>query len=252
MDITPYREYTKQLFKLYDEIGLKSIDDFHGEDEERWDGKNFMYWFTDITRKLPRENEFVESDFKIYDDFVVLSGDIKFSAGMLHYLHPSITKAHDQFGATIIDRRYTMHIGYGYQSIYEFWDRIGDLLWHFFFTGIRQDSVYVGKVLNNIPAKYKTSDNYAKLTDLYSDFKDHFGMRHDIVHHFTLGTQLYWERTKAFRDYEANAAIIRKLEAYKDLITESLPACIDALEFALRLISEKGDLDSNELKEGLK
>lgn len=241
MDIQPYRDYNDQLFDLYRKLNLKSIDDFHGASQPEWDGKNFMAWFIDITRGSKWLNDFDESDFKMYDDFVVISGDIKFCAGMLHYLYPSITKAHDSFGSNIIDRRYTMHVGYAFQSIYEFWDRIGDLLWHFFPTGIVRDNIYTSRVLNNLKPSVKESEHYVMLCDLLSQFNEHFSIRNGVVHHFTLGTQLYWERTKAFRDYEANVAIIKKLENFRNIVSQSLPDCLLALSHALRLIKDCGE-----------
>lgn len=242
MNIQPYYDHTDQLFETYKELNLKSIDDFHGENNKRWDGKNFMHWFSDITRGVQRENEFIESDFKIYDDFVHLSGDIKFCTGMLEYLYPSTTKAHDEFGSTIIDRRYNMHASFGFQSIYHFWDRIGDLLWHFFKTGLKQDSVYTGRVLSNLPQQFKSTDHFINLKQLFDNFTDRFEIRHEVVHNYTLGTKLSWERNNAYRDYQANENLLAKVSNYRSELSDSLIQCIDALEFSLRLINFKNSI----------
>ncbi|RZJ23662.1 MAG: hypothetical protein EON51_01940 [Acinetobacter sp.] len=236
-NIKPYRDYTDQLFALYKVLGMQSIDDFHAEPESRWDEKNFMSFFSDITRSKDKVHEFDESDFKIYDDFVVLSGDIKFCAGMLHYLYPFITKGHDQFSSTIIDRRYSMHVSFGYQSVYQFWDRIGDLLWHFFKTGLKRQTIYTGRVLNNLNPIYKSMQEYKDLEAAFKSFNDFFDVRHGVVHDFSIGTQLYWERQAAFRNYEANVSLQTKLTEYREKLTACLPLCIEALGYALRLIS---------------
>ncbi len=243
MNIQPYLDYTEQLFEVYRQLELKSLDDFNGEGESKWKGKNFITYFVDVTRSVPPLEAFDKSDFKMYDEFVTLSGDIKFCAGMLHYLYPHISKKHDELTSNMIDRRYIMHISWGYQSIYQFWDRIGDLLWHFFKTGLDREYIYTGRVLNNLEGKYKLTEIYISLKDKFDSFKEFFDIRHDVVHSFTLGTELYWKRTEHFKNRLEQQKLLELMLTYRDKITKSLPDCIDALELALELITElKGDV----------
>lgn len=238
MNIQPYLDYNDELYDVYKELDLQSIDDFHGNKDPCWESPNFMSFFTDITRGVDRVNPFDESDFKIYDDFVLLSGDIKFCAGMLNYLYPYITTRHDELSSTLIDRRYIMHISFGYQSIYQFWDRIGDLLWHFFKTGLNKDAVYTGRVLSNIPNSYKETVHYIALKELFEQFKEFFDIRHEVVHSFTMGTEIYWQRNASYRDSKKQQELLDKMATYKEAITDSLPQCINALVLSLKLIGE--------------
>lgn len=250
MDIKPYLDHTNQLYSLYKDLNLLSIDDFHGENEERWNDTNFMSYFIDITRSVNLIHPFIDSDFKMYDDFVLLSGDIKFCAGMLNYLYPHVTTRHNEISSNLIDRRYIMHISFGYQSIYQFWDRIGDLLWHFFKTGLGKDSVFTGRVLTNLPSLYKETSPYISLKALFDEFKEHFDVRHDVVHSFTLGTEIYWKRNSAYGDSDMQQELIDKMKYYRDAITESLPSCINALDLALQLILEINRLGQVVLTDG--
>ncbi|HKG07178.1 MAG TPA: Cthe_2314 family HEPN domain-containing protein [Pedobacter sp.] len=238
MGIQSYLDHTEELLDVYKALNLQSIDDFHADVEERWNNNNFLSYFVDVTRSVAVLNPFIESDFKMYDDFVLLSGDIKFCAGMLHYLHPYISSSPYNITATRIDRRYIMHVSFGYQSIYQFWDRIGDLLWHFFPTGLAKDAVYTGRVLNNIPNIFKLTEPYKSLKELFDEFKEFFEIRNDLVHSFTLGTEIYWQRNAAYGDIVLQQQLIDKLLSYRDIITESLPSCISALRHSLLLISE--------------
>lgn len=238
MTIQPYLDYTDHLFDLYKQLDLKSIDDFHAEENHKWPSHNFMSYFIDVTRSFAQIEPFVDSDFKMYDEFVLLSGDIKFCAGMLHYLYPHTSSTHDQLTSNIIDRRYIMHVSWGYQSIYQFWDRIGDLLWHFFATGLNKESVYTGRLLNNMANEYKVTEPYIKLKSQFELFKEHFDIRHDVVHSFTLGTDLYWQRMSNFKNAVEQQKLLDKMLYYRDVITKSLDSCILALELALELILE--------------
>lgn len=238
MSIQPYLDYNDELYDVYRQLNLQSIDDFHAEKDHRWDAPNFMSFFTNITRGVNRVNTFDESDFKIYDEFVLLSGDIKFCAGMLNYLYPHITTRHNELSSTLIDRRYIMHINFGYQSIYQFWDRIGDLLWHFFYTGLDKNAVYTGRVLSNISNAFKETANYIALKTLYEKFKEFFDIQHEVVHSFTLGTEIYWQRNASYGDERKQQELLDKMATYKDAITDSLPQCIEALVLTLNLIDE--------------
>ncbi|MBB6501225.1 Cthe_2314 family HEPN domain-containing protein [Pedobacter cryoconitis] len=238
MDIQSYLDHTDQLFEVYKKLKLVSIDDYYEETSSRWNDKNFISYFTDVTRSKNTLNSFDTSDFKMYDDFVMLSGDIKFCAGMLHYLFPYTTKEPKDFTSSIIDRRYIMHVSFGYQSIYQFWDRIGDFLWIYFFTGIEAKKVYTGGVLKNLPEIYKNCEPYLQLKKSYESFNYTFRMRHDIVHNCSMGTELFWERNKYYTNEKKLNKLLSKVQGYRDKITKSLPQCIEALFCALELIQQ--------------
>lgn len=46
-----------------------------------------------------------------------------------------------------------------------YWDRIGDTLSFYFPNKMKPNSIYLGKVIESIPAKYRRSSNYGWLND---------------------------------------------------------------------------------------
>lgn len=238
MDIKPYLDHTNQLYDMYRKLNLQSIDDIFIEEREQWNNKNFLAYFSDVTRSRKNIIPFDKSDFKMYDDFVMLSGDIKFCAGMLHYLYEAISTDAEQLNSTLMDRRYIMHVSFGYQSIYHFWDRIGDLLWLYFPTDIEPKKVYTGGVLERLPDIYKKAKSYQRLKELYNLSNHYFRMRHDIVHKCTLGTELYWERMGIYGNVKKGNKLLNKVKGYKAKLTDMLPQCLEALYCALELILE--------------
>ncbi len=73
---------------------------------------------------------------------------------------------------------------------------------------------------------------------MFDQFKDCFDIRNDVVHKFTIGTELYWERNGAYGDTKREGEVMDKMKLYQDAITESLPSCIKALKLTLKFISE--------------
>lgn len=238
MDIKPYLDYNDQLYNVYRKLNLQSIDDIHIEEREKWGNKNFLSYFSDVTRSRKNIIPFDKSDFKMYDDFVMLSGDIKFCAGMLHYLYAFISTDPKQLTSTLIDRRYIMHVSFGYQSIYHFWDRIGDLLWLYFPTDIEAKKVYTGGVLDHLPDIYKKSNSYKRLKELYGLSNHFFRMRHDIVHKCALGTELHWERNDVYGNDKKENRLLNKVRGHRNKITNMLPQSLEALYCTLELILE--------------
>lgn len=238
IDIKSYLDYNDQLHDVYRKLNLQSIDDIAIEDRVEWNNKNFISYFSDVTRSRKNIIPFDKSDFKMYDDFAMLSGDIKFCAGMLHYLIKSISTDTQQLTSTLMDRRYIMHVSFGYQSIYHFWDRIGDLLWLYFPTEIEAKKVYTGGVLERLPDIYKQKKSYKRLKELYGLSNHFFRMRHDIVHKYTLGTEIFWERMDAYGNVKKENRLLNKVKGYRTKITDMLPQCLEALYCALELILE--------------
>jgi hypothetical protein len=233
MDIQPYFDHTDQLFELYRDLKLEALDDI-----QEWNGTTTINHFSNVTRSRENIHPFPESDFKIYDEFVALSGDIKFCAGMLHYLFPHTSHIPSHYDSTIIDRRYAMHVNFGYQSVYHLWDRIGDLLWIYFPTNIPKEQVFTAKVLKQITQPYRASQPFIDLVKLFHASNPAINERHKIVHNFSIGIEISWQRIHSYGNHKKLEKLQKKLQWYRDHITEALPASIKAIELSLLLIQE--------------
>lgn len=95
------------------------------------DGKRIFNSFTDLTRSKGLLKEFSYSDFKHADDLNYLSQDLIYSIAILEILHPKINNALKEGGTyhqNLEDHLYLRYASYGLQTIYSFWDRLGDFL----------------------------------------------------------------------------------------------------------------------------
>ena len=167
----------KHLLEVYRDRELKCLSEI----KENY--KRLSSLFQKITDKKLRINQFNSVDYIFDIEFI--SGDIKYFTGLLYLLRPFINIPSEENGTyfqNIYDHRYMIYVNVAHQCVYNFWDRIGDLLYYFFQTGLSEKNVYLSNVLNNFPGNYKNNDHFKALNDLYeSDVKSLLNIRHQIV-----------------------------------------------------------------------
>jgi hypothetical protein len=235
-----YRQFTDALFSAYkEELEIKTLAEYEFE------GRGSAAFMTDITRKKESIHPLPYSDFKIHDELNFISKDIKYVTGMLHILRPYINNAfkdEDHYRQTLEDSRYLMYANFGLQSIYNFWDRLGDLLFLYFKTGLAVDQVFFGRVVNNMEATYRQTDSYKNLLDLYNlKVKSIFDTRHEAVHHFQLECKHYWGNLEYRSDKQRLAELNAEKRVYVDTMKEQLDVCCQGFLLTLKLLDELPD-----------
>jgi|SRR5436190_16514958 len=238
MAIEAYREFDNQFRKTYDNLGIKHLGecDFQGE--------NSGQYFCRIETKT-NIHPYPYSIFKIHDEFDFISKDIKYITGLLYLLRPYINNTYEDRGyyhQTNEDHRYLMFANFGLQSIYNFWDRLGDLLFLFFETGLTEDQVYFGRVINNIAAQWKQTKTYLDLKQLYDqEVKSFLDTRHEAVHHFQLECKFYWSNVEFHNDLNKLKVLNEEKSSYPEKMCSSLDNCVKAFKLAVDLICELPD-----------
>jgi hypothetical protein len=233
-----FREFDKVVRNQYDTIPLQDIDDIKIGDE------NSVTFFSRIVRSKQNLKPFPYSDFKIYDELLFISRDIKYYTALLFYFKPYITdSSYDgTYHQTLEDRRYMMFASICFQSVYNFWDRIGDLLALFFETGLHNNSIYFSRVLNNFPKVYKQSNNFQWLRSHYDqEIKNFLGQRDDIVHSYQLECKYYWEVIEAKMDVNKTRKIQKDKESFPDKFERQIDLILKGFVTSLRLIEELPD-----------
>jgi hypothetical protein len=231
-----FREFTEELFIEYKNLGIKILGDYE------FDGKTSASFMSDITRKKNNIHPLPYSDFKIHDELNFITKDLKYIAGMLHILKPYINDSYRDQGhyhQTLEDSRYLRYANFGLQTVYNFWDRLGDLLFLYFKTGLSSDQVYFGRVINNMEPVYKQTESYKNLVDLYNTkVKSIFDTRHEAVHHFQLECKHYWGNVELRSDKPKLRALNEEKRTYATTMKEHLDICKDGFYWTMRLINE--------------
>ena len=239
MCIDAFREFDSQFRKSYTELGIKYLIEYE------FNGENSVQYISKSTENKNNIHPYPYSIFKIHDEFSFISQDIKYVTGILHLLQPYINNTFYDNGIyhqTNEDHRYLMFANFGLQSIYNFWDRLGDLLFLFFQTGLNKDQIYFGRVINNLPDQWKMTQPYLDLKELYDqEVKIFLNTRHETVHHFQLECKYYWGNVEYRNDLPKLKELNEEKFSYPEKMTKALDNCIKAYKLTLDLISQLPD-----------
>lgn len=234
--IEVFRQWNEIVFNTQEENGL--IDLYHV------DGSSSGSIMSDVLFKKKAIHPIPYSVFKLHDEFIVISKDMKYVTGILLFLKPYIVNTEEvdgRYNQNLADRRYLFYCTAALGAVYNFWDRIGDLLHHYFPTNIKPGRVYFGQVKDAIPAIYQTKDSYKKLVELYEETKELFDLRHEAVHHFQVETKHYWGNIQHINDEAKRNRLNAEKFTYPDKMKKAMEICNDAFFEAIKSIDELPD-----------
>jgi hypothetical protein len=234
-DIQKFRDADNAVRSLYDIIPLTSFE------EAKIDGEDSASYFIKVVRNRQNIKPLPYSEFKIYDELRFIAGDVKYYTALLHFLRPYITDSTNDgtYHQTLEDRRYMMAASTCFQSVYNFWDRIGDILNAYFVTGLPDSSNYFSRVLNNFPAAFRNSENYIWLNDNFnSEIKRFVGQRDNIVHTYQLECEFYWRVMEAKMDMDKIEMIQAEKESFPEVFVNHLKIMHEGFPRAIKLIQE--------------
>lgn len=240
-----FQELNEQVFRTYKEQELYNLG------QKEFNGQTTASFISDILRRKRNIHPLPYSDFKIHDELDFISKDLKYVTGVLYFLRPFIVDTkytEGMYHQNLPDRRYLMYANFGYQSIYNFWDRIGDLLHLYYETGLAIDKVYLGRVLTNMKDPYNSNPNhikddsfYKKLKELYdTELNFFFDERNEAVHHFQLEAKHYWGNIE-FRKDKAYLKLNEEKQKYPEFMKKHLELFFVGFEVALNLINRLPD-----------
>ena len=141
---------------------------------------------------------------------------------------------------TFNDSRFFFYTNVCWEKLYNYWDRIGDLLWACFDLPIEERNVFFSTVMKELKKTQSGSKNFRELNRIY---EGHFQQvlnrsRITVVHYRQRDTDFFFEWLDASTDKER----IRELQARRDQGPDTLKTQSDvALEgfgHAVRLIGE--------------
>ncbi|MHA1729165.1 MAG: Cthe_2314 family HEPN domain-containing protein [Promethearchaeota archaeon] len=177
----------------------------------------------------------------LYDDFFFLSNDLIHFTLLLFLLRPFINDPRKEKGTYFqnwYDARYLSYSGVLHSTVYNFWDRIGDLLNCFFNTGLSENSVYIGRVISNFPIDCRDSKYFQHLEEIYSQKIRHLILqRNEDAHNQLIITGHYFNIVLAKGEDQLEKAELKF--SLPEIFKEQINLAHTGFELALRLIKEK-------------
>jgi len=177
----------------------------------------------------------------LFDDFSFISNDLVHFTAVMFLFRAYVNDSRQEEGTYFqnrYDARYLSSAGILQSAVYNFWDRIGDLLHCFFSTGLNDDNVYIGRVLNNLPQPDRQSPHFQEILDLYTNsVRSFISDRNEDAHVQTISTQHFFGILLSDEEEQAKRTELklRLPEVFKDQIDFAYRG----FELALRLVQER-------------
>jgi hypothetical protein len=132
-----------------------------------------------------------------------------------------------------------MYVDFSYQLIYNFWDRIGDLLDVFFYTGLSDRSIYFKSVIKNIPSEYHKSANHRWLTNICdTELNALHEIRKQIVHYNSLEVKMFYNVVLNSQNTNKLKELFEQKQSFPELFKKHLGLMLTGFERTIRLIDE--------------
>ena len=228
-----YNDLRSQYYPELEASGIRELYEFK-------DGIYTAGFLIELLRSKNCLVPFDQSEFKTYDEFAFITQDLKYTIGMLSIVRPYINNPLREQGTyrmTFEDHLYLRYSSIGYPYVYAFWDRIGDLLYHYFDTGLKKDQVFIARVLNNLPNEVKARVEYHALFEVYDkDVKPALERRHGIVHDFSLKSETRWKHINSYGNPEKMEADYMEKFNYRDNLMALFLSCLKGYRLMLDLI----------------
>jgi len=240
------KDYNERIWSVIETENLKSLLD----EEERFDNKSSAQFFTDITR-LEKNKPVPFNDFDMHDDLVMCHQDIVFAIGELHayklYIsdftkNPVSVNGNEyfQYFPSFYDKRYLATCGKILELLYNYWDKIGDILAPYFTPQIPETKIFFGKVIDKIDNNYANSKYYVWLKEFKVDTYEELNKKRiQIVHYTTMESQIMRNFNENISDYENLKKKQEEKENFTLYFNKQYLKTIEGFYNALKLIEMK-------------
>ena len=232
-------EFNNKIISIYIKENLHPLRGV-GDSFELPNGKQILMWHSETTRH--RNCHFSPDHFDYIsniDDLLFVSDEIVYFTAHLYLYRPYInTPMKDAYltpnGTWIYPvfqngpgKRYEMYINVCYEKLYNYWDRIGDLIASFFpstFTG----NIYFPRVIQNLKSKYSGNADLDWLINFAeNDYKEFNEVRIKTVHKIAINTETKWQQLGHVTDEQKSRELTEKILSFPDYFKKMNELCVE-------------------------
>lgn len=240
-------DYNDIIIDIYKEHNLKCLRGLNNE--YKLNGKNIYKWHHEATNFFAKKNK--EFNFHMNIDDLILKSDeiMYFTANVILFEKfindPSKDKIIIEEGHTLFrnfqnlySKRFDFFSDACIEKLYNYWDRIGDLIAACVTTGLKERGIYFSIAIEKIPDKLKDNENFKWLKSFQlTNFKEINEKRINIVHYSSTGTDFRYEHLKASTDETKIKELMQKRRSlphfFKEAIGDTLKGFQNTLDFLI-------------------
>ena len=242
-------EYHRLHQKIYTDYGLTSLSGLNNE--FMLNGRPLLVWYGEATRKCSVKYDEQLYRMKNFDDILFCSEELLYFTASLYLYRPYINNPLEEAlpsggGISYANfqnhyaKRFSMFANVASQSVYNFWDRIGDMIAGFFPDKINPSRVFFATAMDTIPVQFHTSEHYLWLDNFRkTDYRELNERRKEVVHYTTIETNYkYQQMEKGSSNREAMEIIQSEREALPDFYKKHIDLTLQGMEHTLSLLKE--------------
>ncbi|MEO8088128.1 MAG: Cthe_2314 family HEPN domain-containing protein [Bacteroidota bacterium] len=244
------RDIQESVLEIYNEHDLECLRGLKSEDEFILNGRQIILWYSEITQKSTLKHQHSYDYLKNFDDLIFLSDEILYFTAHL-YLYKDFINDPIEAGFIFYDRmvypnnqnleakRFNMYADVVSESVYKYWDRIGDLIASFFPGRLEEHKVYFGTALDLIPTELRDSENYKWLINFKEgEYRELNKIRKNVAHYISSDTQFKYAHLNSSGDREQIETILREKRALPDVYKEHIKTTLEGFGRTLLLLDE--------------
>lgn len=231
--------FNDMIFQIYNEYNIRCLDDDKNLISEYY---KIIQLFNDLNLGL--------SEHQLISDILNCAKDIKYTVGNLFLYRKYINNPLDEVikignielfpnYQNIEDRRYSLYASIVAEKLYNYWDRIGDLI-HLIMKVIEtKNKVYFHSVIENLPPNLSESENFKWLKEFKEkDFVIINKVRKNVVHFRQLETDYYTKHIDFAHDRNEIERLQNEKEKFADDFNTQLNKTIIGFEKTIKLLAE--------------
>ncbi|HAD79225.1 Cthe_2314 family HEPN domain-containing protein [Empedobacter falsenii] len=244
--------------KLINEINNKIIDIYNKQELIPLRGKDNSYiinnkqilsWHSEVTNPCFCKYEGHFNYMNNIEELLFISDEIVYFTAHLYFYNPYINdpikdsytfenKTIYPLFENLAGKRYDMYTNTCFEKVYNYWDRIGDLIASFY-PNLFRKNIYFSDVMNKLEDLYFESENYKWLkVFLDTEFKSFNKQRINIVHKVTKNSEKRIEQSNNITDYEKSKILTEKYSSYPTYFKEMNEKCKIGFVKTLNLLEE--------------
>jgi len=241
-------EFKEILKEIYKQEGLNCLRGINYD--YTVNGKQILQWHNEVTRKCAIKNCGSFNYNQNIDDLITCSDEIMYFTGQLFLFRPYINNPLlypiikpstivyqnlQNYEATC----YYMITDVVSEKLYNYWDRIGDLIASFFSDLIEPKDVFFPKIIQIIPEKYQKIKGYKWLKEFKeNEYVKLNSKRKQSVHYITTSTSFKYRRFSSSSNKEETEKWVSDRNAIPDFFKNQIELTVEGLFMTLSFLEE--------------
>ena len=241
-------QYQNEIIEVYKEFNLTSLRGLNSEFQVN--GRQILSWYFNVVRKgRIKFQKGLEFD-KLFDDLLFCSDEILFFLANMYlyqlFINNPISDGFIWNGKMLYPnyqnmeaKMYSMFANAVSEKLYNYWDRIGDLISFYFPDLIKPEKVFFVTAIDIIPSEYHSSPNYLWLRKFKDEnFIDLNSKRKQTVHYISEDTKFKYNHLSSSTNQEEIERIYFERIALADYYKKHLEFTIEGFEKTILLVEE--------------